>query len=113
MYLSARDQTRHGNKILKPPSGYKIIQSPKKRDDDLERGVFVLIIKNIYYKIIPQNTNMQAVATKYGQANGTQYVQYMPTAHICGKERHTQSLTTTSRAFPPLGRYECQTLTLW
>ena len=57
-------QTRHGDKILKPPSGYKIIQSPKKRDDDQERGVAVLIRNSINYKNIPLNTNLQAVVTK-------------------------------------------------
>ena len=57
-------ETRHGDKILKPPSGYKITQSPKKRDDDHERGVAVLIRNNINYKIITLNTNLQAVATR-------------------------------------------------
>ena len=46
-------ETRHGDKILKPPPGYKIIQSPKKRDDDHEMGVAVLIKNNIKYKYIP------------------------------------------------------------
>ena len=57
-------ETRHGDKILKPPSGYNIIQSQKKRDDDHERGVAVLIRNNINHKTITLNTNLQAVATR-------------------------------------------------
>ena len=61
-------ETRHGDKILNPSSGYGILQSPKKRDDDHERGVSVLIRNNNYYKIIALNTNLQAVATKIWMA---------------------------------------------
>ena len=57
-------ETRHGDKILKPPSGYQIKQSPKKRDDDHDRGVAILVRNNINSKEISLNTSLQAVASK-------------------------------------------------
>ena len=40
-------KARHWYKNLKPTSGYKITQSQKKRDDDLVKGVAVLIRNKI------------------------------------------------------------------
>ena len=57
-------ETRHGDRILNPPSKYNIIQSPKKRDDDHERGVAILIRKNINYQNVQLTTNLQAVAAR-------------------------------------------------
>ena len=59
-------ETRHSAKILKPPLGYKIIQSSKKRDGDHKTGVVVLIRNNINYKIIPPNTICKQLQQKYG-----------------------------------------------
>lgn len=56
-------ETRHGEKILKSTSGYKIAYSSEKRDEDLGSSVAVLRGKITNYKIKPLNTNLQAIAT--------------------------------------------------
>ena len=84
-------ETRHGDKILKPPSGYKIVQSPKKRDDDHERVVAVLIRINIINKFIPLNTNLQAVETR--KLMGKRYSMFdIRTAYRCGKKNDILNL---------------------
>ena len=57
-------ETRHGDQQLNPPSGYRILLSPKKRDDGHERGTALLINKNTNFKKLQLNTNLQAVAAK-------------------------------------------------
>ena len=39
-------ETRHGTRIMKPPSNYSILQSEIKCDDDHERGTAILIRKD-------------------------------------------------------------------
>ena len=57
-------ETRHNNRILYPPSGYKIIQSSSSRADDRDRGVAILISKTTNYRPLTLNVpeNIEAVA---------------------------------------------------
>ena len=57
-------ETRHGDSKLYPPSRYNIMQSPRKREDDHERGVALLIRPDVNFKNVPLNTNLQAVAAR-------------------------------------------------
>ena len=59
-------ETRHGDRTLRAPSGYKIIQSQYRRDDDHERGVALLINENIHFERIPLiiSGNLDAVAAR-------------------------------------------------
>ena len=59
-------ETRHGDRKLNPPSGYEIIQSESRRTDDHERGVALLISKNVHYVPIQLRLtdNIEAVAAK-------------------------------------------------
>ena len=57
-------ETGHGNHTSYPPSGYTIIPSPIKRTDGHERGVAILVRKNVNYKCLPLTTELQAVAVK-------------------------------------------------
>ena len=62
----ALQETRHGEKTLYPPSNYKILQSTKRRTDDRERGVALLISKDLNYEEVQLNhsVNIEAVAAK-------------------------------------------------
>ena len=59
-------ETRHGVRLLRPPSKYNLIQSTKRRDNDSERGVALLINKKINYEEIQLNLNgnVEAVAAR-------------------------------------------------
>ena len=59
-------ETRHGDKTLLPPSRYKIYQSNKRRDDNHERGVALLLNNKIHSERITLNlsTNVEAVAAR-------------------------------------------------
>ena len=59
-------ETRHGERILRPPSGYSIIQLGKRREDECERGVALLINKEIDFKPIALriSRNVEAIAAK-------------------------------------------------
>lgn len=59
-------ETRHGDKTLRPPSRYKIYQSNKRRDDNHERGVALLVNNKIHSERIPLalGDNVEAVAAK-------------------------------------------------
>ena len=57
-------ETRHGSKILTPPSNYNIVQSKKKRDDDHERGTVILVRKDTNYEEITLNSPLQVAAVK-------------------------------------------------
>ena len=47
-----------------PPSGYGYFKSPRKRSDNHDRGVAVLIRKDTHHKPLPLNTVLQAVAAR-------------------------------------------------
>ena len=59
-------ETRHGDKTLRPPSRYKIYQSNKRRDDNHERGVALLVNNRIHSERIPLalGNNVEAVAAR-------------------------------------------------
>ena len=59
-------ETRHGDRLLRPPSKYNLIQSIKRRDNDSERGVALLINKKISYEELQLNlnSNIEAVAAR-------------------------------------------------
>ena len=59
-------ETRHGDKALRPPSRYRIYQSNKRRDDNHERGVALLINNKIHSERIPLilGNNVEAVAAR-------------------------------------------------
>ena len=59
-------ETRHGDRTLRAPSGYKIIQSQYRRDDDHERGVALLLNENVHFERIPLRLsgNIEAVAAR-------------------------------------------------
>ena len=68
-------ETRHNNKTIRPPSGYKIISSPFKQPVDQNsnspnpvnnRGVALLISKKINYKLLNIDTpnSIEAVAAR-------------------------------------------------
>ena len=59
-------ETRHKGKKFHPPSGYIAICSTNRRDDDHERGVAMLVNKNINFKELKlqTTTNIEAVAAR-------------------------------------------------
>ena len=59
-------ETRQGDRLLRPPAGYKIIQSQQRREDESERGVCMLINKKIHHEELPLRLsgNVEAVAAK-------------------------------------------------
>ena len=59
-------ETRHGDKTLLPPSRYKIYQSNKRRNDNHERGVALLVNNKIHSERIALNLsiNIEAVAAR-------------------------------------------------
>ena len=59
-------ETRHKGQKIYPPSGYEVISSIKRRSDDHERGVAILINRSINFKQISlqTSTNIEAVAAR-------------------------------------------------
>ena len=57
-------ETMLGSHQMNSPTGYTIVQSPRKRDDGHERSVAILIKNTINFSIIPLDTELQAVAVR-------------------------------------------------
>ena len=57
-------ETLHKNRNMLPPSGYHIIKSDPKRDDNHDRGAAILINRRIFYQPIQINTDLQVAAAR-------------------------------------------------
>ena len=59
-------ETRQGENVLRPPSGYSAIQLKRRRQDDYERGVALLINKNVHFQPVSLrlSRNVEAIAAR-------------------------------------------------
>ena len=59
-------ETRHKNRNMYPPSGYKLYKSINQRSDEHERGVAILVNKSTHSEELEVHTNdtIEAVAVK-------------------------------------------------